>query len=122
MKRIIFKKPNDTSKWMNLETKNNNSINVYYENFIKEELKMLYMPYIYVKNYIDIRYHKVNEVFDYYSGIIIAENNEPMLWSASVFRVTVHCELQESIMKFPFDKHTCNLEVNYYHSHNSILM
>ena len=102
---------------MNLETKNDTSINVYYENFIKEELKMLYMPYIYVKNYIDIRYHKVNEVNDYYSGIIIAENNEPMIWSASVFRVTVHCELQESIMKFPFDKHTCNLEVNYYRSH-----
>ena len=96
---------------MNLETKNDTSINVYYENFIKEELKMLYMPYIYVKNYIDIRYHKVNEVNDYYSGIILAENNEPMIWSASVFRVTVHCELQESIMKFPFDKHTCNLEV-----------
>ena len=60
---------------MNLETKNDTSINVYYENFVKEELKMLYMPYIYVKNYIDIRYHKVNEVNDYYSGIIIAENN-----------------------------------------------
>ena len=104
---------------MNLETKNDTSINVYYENFIKEELKMLYMPYIYVKNYIDIRYHKVNEVMDYYSGIILAENNEPMIWSASVFRVTVHCELQESIMKFPFDKHTCNLEVNYYRSHFS---
>jgi len=71
---------------------------------------MLYMPYIYVKNYINIRYLKVNQAMDYYSGIILAENNEPMIWYASIFRVTVHCELQESIMKFPFDKHTCNLE------------
>ena len=102
--------------------KNNSSINIYYENFIMEELKMLYMPYIYVKNYINIRYLKVNQATDYYSGIILAENNEPMIWYASIFRVTVHCELQESIMKFPFDKHTCNLEVSYYHSHNSILM
>ena len=120
MKRIIFKKPNDTSKWMNLETKNDTSINVYYENFIKEELKMLYMPYIYVKNYINIRYLKVNQAMDYYSGIILAENNEPMIWYASVFRVSVHCELQDSIIKFPFDKHTCNLEVNYYHFHSGM--
>ena len=95
--RINFKKPNDT-------------INFYYERFM-EEWKMIYIPYIYVKNYINIRYLKVNQAMDYYSGIILAENNEPMIWYASIFRVTVHCELQESIMKFPFDKHTCNLEV-----------
>ena len=107
---------------MNLETKNDTSINVYYENFIKEELKMLYMPYIYVKNYIDIRYHKIiNGAYDVYSGIILVENNEAMIWLSTVFRVSVYCELQDSIIKFPFDKHSCNLEVNYYsHRHNRI--
>ena len=105
--RINFKKPNHTIGQLYQD--------IYYETFLMEEWKMIYMPYIYVKNYIDIRYFKIiNGAYDFYSGLILAENNETMIWLASVFRVSVHCELQDSIIKFPFDKHSCNLEVNYY--------
>merc|ERR1711994_223721 len=35
-----------------------------------------------------------------------------MIWLSTVFRVSVHRDLQDSIIKFPFDKHSCNLEFN----------
>ena len=96
--RINFKKPNDT-------------INFYFERFM-EEWKMIYIPYIYVKNYINIRYHKISG-HDLLSQIIVVENNEPMVLFTTVFDVSVHCELQDSIVKFPFDKHSCKVEVSY---------
>ena len=96
--RINSKKPNDT-------------IDLYHELFKDDEWKMIYIPFIFPKNYIDIRYHKMNG-HDLASGIMLTENNEQFLMFTTVFRLRFHCDLQDSIITFPFDKHSCNLEVN----------
>ena len=74
---------------------------------------MIYIPAVYVKNYIDMRYHRYSG-FDLWSGIIHFPNNEPepMLLFGSIFSVKSHCEMEDTIIKFPFGKHSCNMEVN----------
>ena len=64
-----------------------------------------------MKNYIDIRYHKFSGL-DIWCGIIHFPNKEPMLLFSTIFSVKFHCEMEDTIVKFPFDKHSCILEVN----------
>ena len=86
-----------------------------YFDLFMEDWKMIYIPYVYVKNYIDIRYHKMNGR-DLYSGIIHFPNSGPMLMFGTIFSVKFHCEMQDTILKFPFDKHSCNLKVTCSHT------
>ena len=75
---------------------------------------MIYIPNIIAKNYINIRYHKMNGR-DLWTGMNIVENYEPMVFFSTLFDIRFHCELQDSIIRFPFDEHSCNLEVNCSH-------
>ena len=76
-----------------------------------EEWKTIHIPYVYVKNFIDIRYHKYHG-YDLWSGIMHFPNSEPMMMFSTMFSVKFHCEMEDTIVKFPFDKHSCILEVN----------
>ena len=80
-----------------------------------EEWKTIHIPYVYVKNFIDIRYHKHNG-YDLWSGIMHFPNSEPMMMFSTMFSVKFHCEMEDTIVKFPFDKHSCILEVNCTHT------
>ena len=84
------------------------------QNFI-EEWKMMYTPFLYVNNYTDIRYHKMNGL-EIWSAISHFPNSEPMMMFGTTFSVKFHCEMQDAIVKFPFDKHSCKLEVNCSHT------
>ena len=70
---------------------------------------MIYIPNVFVNNYIDIKYQKLNGL-DVWSGIV--HFKEPMLIFGTIFSVKFHCEMENTIIKFPFDKHFCNIEVN----------
>ena len=83
----------------------------YFDQFM-EEWKMIYVPSVFVNNYVDIRYHKLNGR-EVWSGIGHAPNMEPMMIFGTTFSVKFHCEMQDTIVKFPFDKHSCNMEVNF---------
>ena len=72
---------------------------------------MISIPIVFVKNYIDIRYHKFTGL-DLWCGIIHIPSKEPMLVFSTVFSVKFHCEMEDTIIKFPFGKHSCNMEVN----------
>ena len=72
---------------------------------------MIFIPSVHVKNYIDIRYHKYSGL-DLWCGIMHFPSKEPMLLFGSIFSVKFHCEMEDTIIKFPFDKHSCNIEVN----------
>ena len=74
-----------------------------------EEWKMIYIPNVFVNNYIDIKYQKLNGL-DVWSGIV--HFKEPMLIFGTIFSVKFHCEMENTIIKFPFDKHCCSIEVN----------
>ena len=95
-----------------IDIKKLNTSDIFFDRFL-EEWKMIYIPAVYVKNYIDMRYHRYSG-FDLWSGIIHFPNNEPepMLLFGSIFSVKSHCEMEDTIIKFPFDKHSCNIEVN----------
>ena len=73
---------------------------------------MISIPIVYVKNYIDIRYHKFTGL-DLWCGIIHFPNKEPMLLFSTIFSVKFYCEMEDTIIKFPFDKHSCKVEVSY---------
>ena len=72
---------------------------------------MIYIPLLYIKNYTDIRYQTFNRL-EVWSGITHFPNSEPMMTFGTIFSVKFHCEMQDAIVKFPFDKHSCKLEVN----------
>ena len=86
-----------------------NITETYFDSFI-EEWKRIYVPSIWVNNFIDIRPHKISG-WEIMSGISHFPNEEPMMCFGTIFSVKFHCEMQDTILKFPFDKHSCNLEV-----------
>ena len=88
----------------------NNTSDPIFDRFM-EEWKMIYIPNVFVNNYIDIKYQKLNGL-DVWSGIVHFPNKEPMLIFGTIFSVKFHCEMEDTIIKFPFDKHSCNIEVN----------
>ena len=95
-----------------IDIKKLNTSDIFFDRFL-EEWKMIYIPNIYAKNYINLRYHKMNGR-DLYSGIIHFPNSGPMLMFGTIFSVKFHCEMRDTIIKFPFDKHSCNIEVSCY--------
>ena len=86
-----------------------NTTDIYFDKFM-EEWKMIYTPFVYVNNYTDIRYHKIGG-FELWCGITHFPNKEPMMMFGTTYSVKFHCEMQDTIVRFPFDKHSCNLEV-----------
>ena len=91
-----------------------NNTETYFDFFI-EEWKRIYVPGILVNNYIDIRPHKISGC-EIMSGISHFPKEEPMMFLSTIFSVKFHCEMQDTILKFPFDKHSCNLKVTCSHT------
>ena len=100
--------PDPSLIYVRIDIKKLNTSDIIFDRFM-EEWKIIYIPNVFVNNYIDIKYQKLNGL-DVWSGIV--HFKEPMLIFGTIFSVKFHCEMEDTIIKFPFDKHCCNIEVN----------
>ena len=86
-----------------------NTTETYFDNFI-DEWRRIFIPTIFVNNYTDYINRKISGI-EFWSGISHSPNEEPMMMFGTFFGVKFHCEMRHTIIKFPFNKHSCKLEV-----------